>query len=91
MQRWDPQRPDKNPGPRPLAQMGRPGAPPAPVPSAAPEQPAYSLHVGSSVVAKGVGLIVRGNAPRGTVLLASALRAGRPTVTDTVKLLDFRA
>ena len=84
--RWDPQHPDLNPGPRPLTELGS-----APASSAAVASPMFDLHVGRSAVAKGVGLLVRGNVPRGTVLLQSAFRVGRPKDRDNTALLDFRA
>lgn len=83
--RWDPQHPDLNPGPRPLTQLG--SAPASPT----AEPPLFDLHVGRSAVAKGVGLLVRGNVPRGTVLLQSAFRVGRPNDRDNTALLDYRA
>lgn len=84
--RWDPQRPDHNPGARPLSVLGRP-----PAAAATPEASLFNLHVGRSAVAKGIGLLVRGSVPRGTVLLESALRVGRPHNAKSAALLDYRA
>jgi hypothetical protein len=84
--RWDPQHPDLNPGPRPLTELGS-----APSATSTAEAPRFYLHVGRSAVAKGVGLLVRGNVPRATVLLENALRVGRPYGRDKTALLDFRA
>ena len=61
--RWDPQHPDLNPGARPLAELGR-GRAPATAPPVQPGGAAvFDLAVGRSVVAKGVGLLVRGRVP----------------------------
>jgi hypothetical protein len=90
--RWDPAHPDQNPGARPLNALSREPTAGEPADQAAAEDaPLFDLFVGRSAVAKGIGLLVRGNVPRGTVLLNNALRVGRPSVSDTAHLLDFRA
>lgn len=87
--RWDPQHPDLNPGARPLTALK--ARPTGAVATTIEAAQLFDLYVGRSAVAKGVGLMVRGSAPRGTVLLESALRARRPIDTDNNVLLDYRA
>jgi hypothetical protein len=86
---WDPASPDKNVGARPLAallgQHHRPGgSDPALSAATPPSEPiaGFELRPGRSAIDKGTGLLLYGQAARGTVLLESALRtAVRPGVS----------
>eukprot|EP01045_Picozoa_sp_COSAG04_P011231 COSAG04_NODE_718_length_10851_cov_8.135231_11_plen_259_part_00 len=84
---WDPAHPDQNVGARPLEDLQHP----TPLSAAAGDgsgggggSAPFELLVGRATVGKGVGLLLRGRAARGAVLLEGALRASD-------RLLSFRA
>ena len=82
--RWDPQHPDANPGPRPLAALlGKHGGSLKPA--------SFELFAGHSAVDKGTGVLVRGQAKRGAVLLERALSVATASASDAPRLTHFRA